>query len=127
MTGHSKSTKGPRDRRANSRVDFAYELVLRDEEGRFYHGSFGNISLRGLLFHSHDALPPLGTILSGTLELGSISLPFKGAVIHAQPGRGVAIRFQDMDVECFSHLRRLVSLNLGDSDTIDDEFLADRV
>ncbi|MBF0263368.1 MAG: PilZ domain-containing protein [Magnetococcales bacterium] len=126
MAVRSKSSGGPRDRRANSRVDFEDELLLRDEEGRIYRGSFGNISLRGLLFHGNDALPALGTILSGTLILGTISLPFKGAVIHAMPGRGVAIRFQEMDIECFSHLRRLVSLNLGDSDTIDDEFLADR-
>ncbi|MBF0340667.1 MAG: PilZ domain-containing protein [Magnetococcales bacterium] len=119
----SKSSGAPRDRRAHSRVDFQHELLLRDGDGRMFRGAFGDISLRGMLFLC-DELPAKGAEVSGTLTLGNISLPFKGVVLQAQSDRGAAIRFQEMDVECFSHLRRLVSLNLGDSDAIDDEFLA---
>ncbi|NGZ07717.1 MAG: PilZ domain-containing protein [Magnetococcales bacterium] len=123
MVFKSKSSGGPRDRRTNSRVDFQQELLLKDDKGNLFRGEFGDISLRGMRFLGLE-LPSKGVMVHGTLNLGSISIPFKGVVIHTQPERGAAIRFQEMDVESFSHLRRLVSLNLGDSDAIDDEFLA---
>ncbi|MBF0628336.1 MAG: PilZ domain-containing protein [Magnetococcales bacterium] len=123
MVVKSKSSGGPRDRRTNSRVDFQQELLLKDDRGNAYRGFLGDISLRGMRFLCDD-LPAKGAMVTGSLVLGNLTLPFKGLVIHAQTDRGAAIRFQEMDVESFSHLRRLVSLNLGDSDAIDDEFLA---
>ncbi|MBF0191733.1 MAG: PilZ domain-containing protein [Magnetococcales bacterium] len=118
-----KTSGAPRDRRANSRVDFEQELILKDDMGNLYRGAFGDLSLRGMLFHGAE-LPAKGTTVQGTLVLGTITIPIKGMVVYSQTDRGAAIRFQEMDVENFSHFRRLVSLNLGDSDTIDDEILA---
>ncbi|MEO5334951.1 MAG: PilZ domain-containing protein [Magnetococcus sp. YQC-5] len=123
MSQRSKSTGMPHDRRAFSRVHYANELLLKASSGESYAGILHDVSLKGMLFHC-DHLPPKGMTVTGTLALGSITLTIKGLVVNSQPGRGAAVLFQDMDVESFSHLRRLVALNLGDSDIIDEEFFA---
>ncbi|MBF0427759.1 MAG: PilZ domain-containing protein [Magnetococcales bacterium] len=123
MRPKSKFTGSPPDRRAFSRVGYQHDITLKDDGGALYHGVFHDISLKGMLFIG-DILPPNGAIVSGFLILGEIKLPIKGVVINSQLTRGAAISFQEMDVESFSHLRRLVALNMGDSDAIDEEFFA---
>lgn len=123
MRPRPKSTGALQDRRGFSRVHFRRELVLVANDGTNYPGEFSDISLKGMLFWS-ERLPLKGAFVSGSLPLGSDTLTLGGVVIASDPERGAAIRFQEMDVESFSHLRRLVSLNMGDSDTIDDEFFS---
>ncbi|MEO5339933.1 MAG: PilZ domain-containing protein [Magnetococcus sp. MYC-9] len=113
----------PQERRTFSRVGFRHQLTLLNEAGDTYDGAFDDISLSGILFWS-DPLPEQGEKLSGTLFLGEIEMQVIGVVVHSDLKRGAAIRFQGMDVDSFSHLRRLVSLNMGDSETIDKEFFA---
>lgn len=108
-------------RRVFSRVNFHHEILLTNTENQRFPGAFNDISLRGMLFHG-DKLPEVGNIVSGDLRLGDIHLLIQGKVVHSSTGRGAAIQFQNIDLESFSHLRRLVSLNLGDSETIDKEF-----
>ncbi|NGZ27973.1 MAG: PilZ domain-containing protein [Magnetococcales bacterium] len=116
-----ESSTSSHDRRQFSRVDFRHELIMRDSKGREFKGAFNDISLRGMLFHS-DPLPDEGETLSGLLPLGEDAMTISGVVLRASPERGAAVRFENMDVESFSHLRRLVSLNMGDAERIDSEF-----
>ncbi|HAT50626.1 MAG: PilZ domain-containing protein [Nitrospirae bacterium] len=109
------------ERRVFSRVNFNHEILLTNTENQRFRGAFNDISLRGMLFHG-DKLPEEGAIVSGDLHLGDIHLMIRGKVVHSSASRGAAIQFQDIDLESFSHLRRLVSLNLGNSETIDKEF-----
>ncbi|MBF0401256.1 MAG: PilZ domain-containing protein [Magnetococcales bacterium] len=111
------------NRRHFSRVDFQHALTLVDDSDQAYDGAFDDISLKGMLFWS-DPLPEKGTELSGALRLGDIVIQIKGAVVQSHLERGAAILFSGMDVESFGHLRRLVSLNMGDSETIDKEFFS---
>ncbi|MBF0181212.1 MAG: PilZ domain-containing protein [Magnetococcales bacterium] len=111
------------DRRSYSRVYYQHELTLQDGNGVSYRGAFNDVSLKGMLFNS-DRLPPKGAKVTGIVHLGSFNMVIKGVVMAVQPDRGAAVRFEEMDVESFSHLRRLVSLNMGDSDIIDEEFFA---
>lgn len=111
------------DRRRFSRVDFHHAIDLRNAQGTLYHGAFNDISLRGMLFWS-DPLPAAGEELHGALPLGEEKMILAGTVVRSDPGSGAAIRFHDLDVESFSHLRRLVSLNMGDADRIDREFFS---
>ncbi|MBF0143159.1 MAG: PilZ domain-containing protein [Magnetococcales bacterium] len=114
---------GPSDRRHFSRVHFQHELTLLDQRGTSYPGAFNDISLKGMLFWC-ETLPPKGSVVTGTMPLGEEQLRICGQVLWADTERGAAIRFTDMDVESFSHLRRLVALNMGDSEKIDDEFFS---
>lgn len=112
-----------KNRRHFSSISFNHQLTLEDRTGRSYPGAFNDVSLKGMLFWS-DPLPEQGAILTGALALGDMALHIQGVVVHSYPDRGAAIYFQDMDVESFSHLRRLISLNMGDSETIDKEFFS---
>ncbi|MBF0370459.1 MAG: PilZ domain-containing protein [Magnetococcales bacterium] len=114
---------GPHERRKFSRVTFQHQLTLKDSKDRSYPGAFNDVSLKGMLFHA-ETLPPVGDMVSGTMPLGDFSLVIRGEVLWAEGERGAAIRFKEMDVESFSHLRRLIGLNIGDSEQIDEEFFA---
>ncbi|HIJ85183.1 MAG TPA: PilZ domain-containing protein, partial [Magnetococcales bacterium] len=102
------------ERRNFSRVDFHHEIILTNQDGQVFRGAFSDVSLRGMLFQS-NVLPRMKDNIQGNLRLGDIDLVIQGIVVHSSEGRGAAIQFQDLDLESFSHLRRLVSLNLGDS------------
>ncbi len=118
-----KTSGAIQDRRSFSRVYYRHELTLQASNGIQYEGAFNDISLKGMLFHC-EQLPPKEATVTGQLLLGDFTLTITGVVLDSHPVRGAAIRFVDMDVESFSHLRRLVALNLGDSDMIDEEFFA---
>ncbi|MBF0454628.1 MAG: PilZ domain-containing protein [Magnetococcales bacterium] len=118
---NDNTNANPQDRRHFSRVEFSHDVELTTGKGGRIAGAFTDISLRGMLFQA-DKLPKKGTHISGTLNLGDVSLNIAGEVVASHPNRGAAIRFQDLDIDTFAHLRRLVSLNLGDSETIDREF-----
>ncbi|MBF0124632.1 MAG: PilZ domain-containing protein [Magnetococcales bacterium] len=118
------TTSQTQDRRTFSRVDFCHELdLMNDETRQLYQGGFNDISLKGLLFCANE-LPKPGAPVSGVLSLGEIALTIRGTVLWTKEGRGAAIQFQDMDLESFSHLRRLITLNMGDSERIDQELFS---
>lgn len=108
------------DRRHFSRVSFRHELTMVDESGRRYAGAFNDVSLKGMLFWCENT-PPEKSRLEGVLPLGDEELRMKGVVVRVFDQKA-AIRFVEMDVESFSHLRRLVTLNMGDAEQIDKEF-----
>lgn len=109
------------DRRHFSRVEFRHALDLTDAAtGTVYPGGFSDISLKGMLFVG-ETLPPIGAAVSGTLELGGLDLTLAGDVIGRHDG-GATILFGHIDLESFTHLRRLVALNAGDAERIDREF-----
>lgn len=116
-----KEEGDPSDRRHFSRVAFRHGLVLRGSDGEAYQGAFNDVSLKGMLFWC-EALPPVGTLVEGEVPLGDESIVLRGEVLRSDSRFGAAIRFRDIDLESFSHLRRLVSLNLGDAEVIDREF-----
>ncbi len=45
-------------------------------------------------------------------------------MVLVKPGQGVAVQFENMSMDSFTHLRRLVALYKGDSTTIDREFFS---
>jgi hypothetical protein len=108
------------DRRHFSRVAFRHEITLTGTDGTVYRGAFNDVSLRGMLFWS-EVLPPVKTVVDGVMPLGDETLQIRGEVMRVT-SQGAAVRFIEMDVESFSHLRRLVTLNLGDAERIDQEF-----
>ena len=118
-----KNEKDARERRQFSRIDFQRQLVLQGRGDKLYAGVFNEVSLKGMLFQA-ETLPAKGEEVFGPLVLGELEIRIGGKVIFSDPKRGAVIKFMDMDVESFSHLRRLVALNMGDSETIDREFFS---
>ncbi|ABK45775.1 type IV pilus assembly PilZ [Magnetococcus marinus MC-1] len=110
----------PNGRRQYTRVEYRHAILLKDASGQSYDGSFNDISLKGMLFLA-EHLPEAGTEVGGELLLGDVVIELHGTVVLSQADRGAAIRFMDIDLESFSHLRTLVSLNLGDAERIDRE------
>lgn len=117
------SSPSSQNRRHFSRINFNHQLTLKGSSGVSYDGAFNDVSLKGMLFWS-ETLPSKGEKITGSLELGDAVLTIVGVVVNSHPERGAAIFFHDMDVESFSHLRRLISLNMGDSEKIDEEFFS---
>ncbi|MBF0381191.1 MAG: PilZ domain-containing protein [Magnetococcales bacterium] len=111
------------NRRLFSRVQYRHKITLTSEDNQSYPGSFNDISLKGMLFHG-EVLPTKGTVLSGNLIIGDVELTIQGEVTNVIKERGAAIKFLEMDVESFTHLRQLVALNMGDAEVIDDEFFS---
>ncbi|MEO5364796.1 MAG: PilZ domain-containing protein [Magnetococcus sp. WYHC-3] len=109
------------DRRRFQRVEFFHAIDLKSElSGKVYAGAFNDISLKGMLFHAEE-LPPRGDVLTGIMTLGESQMRLHGTVVFCSE-RGAALRFDEMDVESFSHLRALVAHNSGDAASIDQEF-----
>ena len=123
MTGDTDKPSTTRERRSFSRVDFQHGITLESASGQVYEGAFNDISLRGMLFHC-DGQPGKGEVLSGTLLIGDVAVRLQGRVVHVHPDGHVALQFQELDLESFSHLRRLVAMNMGDADLIDREFFS---
>ncbi|MBF0154408.1 MAG: PilZ domain-containing protein [Magnetococcales bacterium] len=111
------------ERRHFSRVHFQHELVLTGVDGKVYPGAFNDISLKGMLFWSGE-LPVTGETVQGVLPLGDDEMRIRGRVLWSNMERGAAIHFEEMDVESFSHLRRLVGLNMGDANLVDQELFS---
>ena len=123
MADNHNDKSHPLERRHFSRVDFKHRITLQDQDGFEFEGAFNDVSLRGMLFWCEE-WPALGRTLMGTLNLGNVVLRISGKVVSVDRKRGAAIQFFEMDVESFSHLRRLVSLNLGNAELIDKEFFS---
>lgn len=121
MKTDKTTSENNNDRRQFTRVNFRHEMEIRDGQGQLYKGAFNDISLKGMLFFC-EKMPPEGAVITGIMPLGEEKMTIVGRVLRSSHERGVAIRFENMDVESFSHLRRLVSLNMGDAERIDAEF-----
>lgn len=113
------------DKRRFSRIPFECESVLVVDQQRF-PTQLADISLNGALVDKPDD----GTVKIGAsaeLEirlLGSdIMLRMRVEIAHEKDDR-LGIRFVSIDLESIGHLRRLMELNVGDSELIERELTA---
>ena len=114
-----------KDKRRFSRIQFEIDSVLVVDQQRF-PTQIADISLKGALVNKPDDWTvPIGA--SAVLEmrlLGSdILLRMQLEIAHEKDDR-LGIRFVSIDLESISHLRRLMELNLGDSELIERELTA---
>lgn len=107
------------ERRQFTRVQIEYPIVLKRLSGEEIPGTVINLSLKGLLVH------PGRHVSSGeevsfhfSRSEGTPTLPIEGkAIVVRQEGmEEIGLRLVEIDIEGLSHLRRLVELNIGDSD-----------
>ena len=93
-------------------VDRCYECELID------------ISLRGVLLEiDHENTIGLGSLCHIDIAFAScdIHLQFDAKLVH-QEDNHYGFRIESLEIDSLAHLRRLLELNLGDADEIDQEF-----
>ncbi|MFO7911949.1 MAG: PilZ domain-containing protein [Desulfotignum sp.] len=104
------------DRRKNLRVDFSTRIQVTvglDDAQVDLEGSSKDLSLRGIFVNTDERFTP-GTrcvvkiCLTGTLE--KIELVMEATVVRHTP-KGIGIVFDSMDVETYSHLKKIVQYN----------------
>lgn len=115
------------DRRHYSRVKFDANIaVLKGEQT--YPAHLADISLNGA-FVRFEGPPPLGKeescILQINLNAGELILAIESKIVFLSEDH-IGLQFQEIELECLTHLRRLLELNMGDSDKVREElfFLA---
>lgn len=104
------------------RIPFAADLTLT-HRSQVYSGNLQDIALKGALLH-FEALPPLhpGDVCKVDIPLlnSDIVLHFTAEAIHFHQ-ESIGFRFIEMDLETMSHLRRLLELNTGNAEKIEEE------
>lgn len=111
-------------RRRFSRLPFqcsAWLQIAADE----YPCEVIDLSLRGALLKIElSSAPLLGTPCLLELELGeNVTVRMEAEIAHLG-AQGIGIACRETDLDSLIHLRRLLTLNLGDADLVDRELSA---
>jgi hypothetical protein len=113
----------PVDKREFTRIVFQTEVNVRAGERKF-SGVMENLSLDGLFVRSAGGAPA-GSDVDLTISLSgstsALTIELKGVVVR-QDGEGMAIRFREMDLDSFIHLRNIVACNMGSDEELEKEF-----
>ncbi len=110
------------EKRNFQRVPFATEAEINYNDKK-YHGELLNISLQGALIDGQGDIPlEEGSLCMLSIHLldSEISLHFDVDLVRREEDR-LGFRFIGEDTETIIHLRRLLELNIGSSETIDKE------
>ena len=112
------------EQRQFQRIPFA-TVAMVTHAGHCHVCDLSDLALQGALFEAPDGLPlELGDQCALSIFLPSTdqTLEFSGELVHRQ-NSAYGFRFTSEDDTTMSHLRRLLELNFGDSQRVDDEFL----
>jgi len=110
------------DQRRFHRLPFKASVTITDpQSGRIWRSSLVDLSLKGLLIDKpEDASFTLHDTYQAEVRLGDdefvISMP-DAKIAHITDGH-VGISCELIDIDGISHLKRLLELNLGDSDLV---------
>ncbi len=110
------------DKRYFSRINFTAKSQIEIDD-KVYPGELLDLSLRGALLKFEEQIPAkMSDICTLTINLHSsdIRLIFDAELVHIDQ-KGLGFKFISEDVGTMTHLRNLLSLNVGDYDKITDE------
>ncbi|MEA3241792.1 MAG: PilZ domain-containing protein [Pseudomonadota bacterium] len=110
------------EKRYFKRVNFPAEVQVTCDEN-ILHGDLLDISLKGALINIHEpGILQVGRQAAIRIYLSSaaITITAEADVVHQQ-GEDFGFKFFKIDAESIGHLRRLLELNLGSSETIASE------
>ncbi|WP_332674409.1 PilZ domain-containing protein [Aromatoleum sp.] len=115
----------PAQRRLYSRIPFRTTATFL-VDGAAVDCELRDLSLKGALVQPDDLSPPAPgqrCALELRLDDGESVIRMGGSVAHAGHGR-VGIVCREIDLDSLTHLRRLLELNLGDSEMLHVELSA---
>jgi len=98
-----------------------------DVNGECFEGQLLDISLKGCLIDLPDNWPDTGpeqTVNITVLLAETITISGQATLSHIHPGHRAGFTFDSMDLDSITNLRRLVELNLGDSQILERELNA---
>jgi hypothetical protein len=111
------------EKRNTIRVPFHVRAIVNYGD-RAIDGDIINLSTGGMLFNTADTVPVDETIRISIFLYGSsshLALDITGKVVRGSD-RGLAIRFTELDLDSFIHLRNIISRNAFDEEKIMKEF-----
>ena len=115
-----------KDRRRFERIPFDHAAALLTEQG-LWPCELLDISFRGALLGPNELCQPTeGQQLELVIPLDDaeeIRITMSGTVVRASD-QGIALSCDRMDIDSMSLLRRLVEMNLGDTDLLERELSA---
>ncbi len=110
------------DKRYFSRIDFKAKSQIETND-KVYSGELLDLSLRGALLCFKEQIPAKmhdNCTLTIQLHSSDIKLLFDAEIVHIHQNN-LGFKFISEDVGTMTHLRNLLSLNVGDYDKITDE------
>lgn len=112
------------ERRQSTRVPFQTTADLQFHDREFTDRETGDLSVKGVLVHGvHDR--KLGDECAVLLHLigasSDLALRMRGKVVRILP-EGVAIKFHEIDLDSFYHLKNIVYYNVDNPDDLSSEF-----
>jgi len=114
------------EKRKTTRADCHFDVKMILENRKEVMSLTKNLSLKGALLETSDELKlHLGDhitcqiVLTGKDNLNDISA--KAQVVRIDLGRGVGVKFVEMNPEELGKLRKLMSFQVGDADQITDD------
>jgi len=110
------------DNRYYSRISFTADAEVF-VDGMRYPAEMLDLSLRGTLLNlqSADAFDiGMSCPLKISLPSSDTTIRFDAELVHKN-GNYVGFRFQSLDVETMTHLRKMLELNTGDHDKLTNE------
>lgn len=110
------------ERRKNRRVPFQVEATVQIGQTSF-KGMVDNLSMKGMFLASETLSG--GSSLEISIKLSgsssSLSIELKGRAVRLTEA-GIAIEFQEMDLDSFTHLRNIIAQNTDDPDAAYEEY-----
>ncbi|MGA2027663.1 MAG: PilZ domain-containing protein [Syntrophobacteraceae bacterium] len=110
------------ERRKNRRVPFQVEATVQIGQSSI-KGTVDNLSMKGM-FLAGETLSggsPLEISISLSGSSSLLSMELKGRAVRLTEA-GIAIEFQEMDLDSFTHLRNIVAQNTDDPDDAYEEY-----
>lgn len=110
------------DRRKKLRVDFKTSIILKTDQSEIHiEGNSKDLSLKGIFIHTQENTA-VGTKcrvevkLTGMTE--QLNLYMQGKIIRRDQN-GIAVEFESMDLDSYTHLKNLVRYNTTDPDYVE--------
>lgn len=113
------------EKRKFTRIPFTANAQLVNTEGR-WNSELVDVSLQGLLINEpQNWSAEIGQHFMVKLEIkdSNINIQMDAVVAHQEEGK-VGFQCKHIDLDSITHLRRLVELNIGDSEILHRELYA---
>ena len=107
------------NKRRFNRIIFSTPVTIL-VEGNTYNNELIDLSLKGALVNNTGDFSPYineDCTLHFTLAGSDVVLNMEGEIIHIEP-ESIGIKFEKIDIESVSHLKRLIALNVGDEELL---------
>ncbi len=108
-----------RFQRINFKADVSFVRLAYGIEGQ---GKIRDLALGGIFLENPTQYPELNEILEITLSLENygqeMKVLLKGEVVRVEEGKGIAIKFLEIDPQSFNHLKNILYFNSPDPDKV---------